>query len=336
MNRKIKNILVSGGAGFIGSAFIRYLLLKENFSGRIVNLDLLTYAADLKNLSLVEKDPRYFFYHGNICDTKLVEKICLENSIDTIVHFAAETHVDRSIEKPAQFIETNIYGTFTLLEIVKKNPSLHFHHVSTDEVYGSLGKKGYFQETSPYKPNSPYSASKASSDHLVKAYFKTYDLSVTLSHCSNNYGPCQHVEKLIPTVISSLIEKKSIPVYGKGENIRDWLFVEDHVKAIWQIIRFAKKGETYDIGGDEQIANIDLIRRIIKGFCEITQDNQEEYLPLITYVKDRPGHDFRYAINSNKIKAELGWKPQMQLSEGLKKTIEWYLKNIFYIVLEKI
>jgi len=336
MKRHINNILVTGGAGFIGSAFIRYLLAQKDFSGTIVNLDLLTYAGDLKNLSTIENDPRYIFNRGNICDGKLVEKICNDHQIDTIVHFAAETHVDRSIEGPFPFIETNVYGTFTLLEIVKKRPHIHFHHISTDEVYGSLGLEGCFDETSPYKPNSPYSAAKAASDHFVRAYFKTYDISMTLSHCSNNYGPCQHMEKLIPTIIFCLMEKKSIPVYGNGKNVRDWLFVDDHADAIWQILKFGEKGQTYDIGGGVELSNIDLIKLIIKKYAETAQKSEDEFLPLISFVADRLGHDFRYAIDNSKIQKELKWSPKFTLLEGIKQTIDWYVNNNLFCLQEKI
>jgi dTDP-glucose 4,6-dehydratase len=335
--REIKNILVTGGAGFIGSAFIRYVLSFLSFNGKIINLDLLTYAADLKNLEHIEDDPRYIFIKGNICDQKLVLNICEKYNIDTIVHFAAETHVDNSIESPSSFIETNIFGTFSLLEAVKKNKNIHFHHISTDEVYGSLkDKKGFFTENSCYRPNSPYSASKASSDHLVRSYQKTYNISATMSHCTNNYGPGQHEEKLIPLMIKNCIEKSPLPVYGKGENIRDWLYVDDHAEAVWQILNKGRKNEVYDIGGGEEFSNIDLIYLLIDVLSEELEEKKESFFKLISFVKDRPGHDFRYAIDTKKINNELNWYPKCSFKEGLKKTVCWYnlkmiKKNVLFI-----
>lgn len=326
--RIIQNILVTGGAGFIGSAFIRYLLKEvPDFQGKCVNLDLLTYAGNRKNLEEIEKDPRYIFQHGNICNEPLVEHLCLEYQIDAIIHFAAESHVDRSIEAPQNFIETNIMGTFHLLEVAKRNPQMHFHHVSTDEVYGCLGETGYFTEETPYKPNSPYSASKASSDHLVRAYGKTYGISTCISNCSNNYGPYHYPEKIIPLMILNCLKRKPLPVYGAGKNVRDWLYVEDHVKALWMLLERGQKGETYNIGGEAEWRNIDLVHEIIKGVALIQESDPRELEALITFVKDRPGHDFRYAIDCSKIKKAVGWKPLHQFREGLQKTIQWYVDN---------
>ncbi len=319
------HLLVTGGAGFIGSAFIRFLLGKPDFNGTIVNLDLLTYAGNLENLSSVKDDPRYTFIQGNIGDRPLVEQLCLSHNISTIVHFAAESHVDRSIEGPQQFIETNIMGTFQLLEIVRKYPHIHFHHISTDEVYGSLGETGYFSETTPYQPNSPYSASKAASDHLVRAYHHTYGIRTTTSNCSNNYGPCQFPEKFIPLMIKNCLERKPLPIYGTGANVRDWLYVDDHADAIWTIIQKGKIGETYNVGGESEWKNIALIDEIIRTLAETLETDRTEFDRLITFVKDRPGHDQRYAIDCSKIKKELGWSPRHSFPEGLKKTIHWYL-----------
>lgn len=325
--REIQNILVTGGAGFIGSAFIRYLLTQTSFAGTCVNYDVLTYAGNLENLKEVSSDPRYVFVQGDIRNQALVEHTCLEHDIDTIIHFAAESHVDRSILGPQAFLETNIMGTFHLLEVVRKHPRIHFHHVSTDEVYGCLGETGYFTETTPYSPNSPYSASKASSDHLVRSYVATYKISACLSNCSNNYGPYHFPEKLIPLMILNCLNGKPLPVYGEGTNVRDWLYVEDHAKALWMLLNKGKRGETYNIGGEAEWRNIDLIHEIISLLTEVKGLEKASLEKLITYVKDRPGHDFRYAIDCSKIKKEIGWKPSVTFSEGLRKTIEWYLSN---------
>lgn len=330
--RKINNILVTGGAGFIGSAFIRYLLTKvPGYKGTCLNFDLLTYAGNLQNLQSIENDPRYRFYQGDIRNEAFVEHLCRENEIDTIIHFAAESHVDRSILGPQAFIETNVMGTFHLLEVVRRLPHIHFHHVSTDEVYGCLGDEGFFTENTPYSPNSPYSASKAASDHLVRAYTTTYKISTCISNCSNNYGPYQFPEKLIPLMIMNCMNKKSLPVYGKGTNVRDWLFVDDHAKALWMLLNNGKKGETYNIGGEEEWRNIDLIHEIIKILAKITGTSSEQYTQLLTYVTDRPGHDFRYAIDCTKIKKEIGWTPDHNFEQGIQETIEWYLKNSDWI-----
>ncbi len=326
--RQVGNILVTGGAGFIGSAFIRYLLNPiHQFSGTCVNLDLLTYAGNLENLAEVENDPRYRFVKGNICDEELIATLCKENSINTIIHFAAESHVDRSILGPKAFVETNIMGTFHLLEVLRRFPHIHFHHVSTDEVYGSLGDSGYFCEETPYQPNSPYSASKAASDHLVRAYSHTYGLSTCISNCSNNYGPFHFPEKFIPLMILNCLQRCPLPIYGKGINVRDWLYVEDHAQALLLLLEQGRKGESYNIGGGAEKRNIDLVKDIIVLFAETFEESKEKLESLITYVKDRPGHDFRYAIDYSKIRNELGWKPKHSLSEGLKKTVAWYLNH---------
>jgi dTDP-glucose 4,6-dehydratase len=316
-NLNNSHILVTGGAGFMGSSFIRYVLSRNDFTGRITNLDLLTYAGNLNNLAPVQNDPRYQFIQGDIQDRDLLEQM---NFIDIIVHFAAETHVDRSITGPQIFLETNVLGTYQLLEYVKTRPTIHFHHISTDEVYGALGPEGKFSEESPYKPNSPYSASKASSDHLVRSYAKTYGISTTISHASNNYGPCQYAEKFIPLMIQNALKNKPLPVYGKGENVREWLFVDDHSHAIWTILNQGKKGEVYNVAGDTEMRNIDLLYLIIDLLGDSRLKN------LITYVDDRPGHDFRYAMDGRKLKA-LGYCPQWTMKEGLKETIRWLHEN---------
>lgn len=330
--RKIKNILVTGGAGFIGSAFIRHLLdPATGFTGLCLNYDALTYAGNLENLSEVDQDGRYRFVQGDICDQSFVESLCKEHTIDTIIHFAAESHVDRSILGPEAFIQTNIVGTFHLLEVVRKFPHIHFHHVSTDEVYGSLGATGYFTEETPYQPNSPYSASKASSDHLVRAYHHTYNLSTCISNCSNNYGPFHFPEKLVPLMILHCLERKSLPVYGQGLNVRDWLYVDDHAQALYLLLLKGRKGETYNIGGEAEWKNIDLVHEIIHMIAEIKGIDKSELESLIVYVKDRPGHDLRYAIDCSKLKRELGWRPSHTLPDGLRKTIQWYIKHIDWV-----
>lgn len=330
--RNPKNILVTGGAGFIGSAFIRYVLKNApEFNGTIINFDLLTYAGNLQNLQEVESDSRYRFYQGDIKNEAFVEHLCRENDVDTIIHFAAESHVDRSILGPQAFIETNVLGTFHLLEVVRKMPHIHFHHVSTDEVYGCLGDEGFFTEETPYAPNSPYSASKASSDHLVRSYGTTYKLSTCISNCSNNYGPYHFPEKLIPLMILNCLNQKPLPVYGNGSNVRDWLFVDDHAKALWMLLKQGVKGETYNIGGKSEWRNIDLIQEIIKRLAKINNVPTENYSKLITYVKDRPGHDFRYAIDCSKIEKEIGWEPDHTFENGIEETIQWYLNNSDWI-----
>ncbi len=311
-------ILITGGAGFIGSNFIKYILNKYDYN--IINLDLLTYAGNLENLKDVENNPHYKFVKGDIADKKLVNELLSSFNIDIIVNFAAESHVDRSILDASDFIHTNIIGTHTLLEAARQNGNLRFHHVSTDEVYGSLKPQDApFCETTPYDPHSPYSASKAASDHLVRAYFHTYDLPITISNCSNNYGPYQFPEKLIPLFITNLIENKKVPLYGDGLNIRDWLYVEDHCEAIDLIIHQGKIGETYCVGGNAEKTNKEITYKILE-----LMDKDEE---MIEFVKDRPGHDRRYAINFSKINRELGWKPRVTFDEGLKKTVKWYKEN---------
>lgn len=302
----------------MGSSFIRYVLKQEGFAGYISNLDLLTYAGNLENLESVQEDERYSFSHGDIRDQALLEKIQEERPITVIVHFAAETHVDRSITGPDAFIQTNIVGTYELLEFARKHLEIHFHHISTDEVYGALGKEGVFTEESSYCPNSPYSASKASSDHLVRSYGVTYKLSTTTSHASNNYGPGQYPEKFIPLMIQNIIDKKVLPVYGAGENIREWFFVEDHARAIWTILQDGKKGEVYNIGGGSEMKNIDLLYLLFEVIEEVTGDKGSE--ELITFMADRPGHDFRYAMDGAKIQ-QLGYRPIWPLKAGLRETI---------------
>lgn len=331
--RSLKSILVTGGAGFIGVNFIRYLFEKAGFEGRLINLDMLTYAGNPASLADIEKKhpERYIFVRGDIRDRTVVERIFTEYTIDTVVHFAAESHVDRSILGPEAFISTNVMGTFTLLEAARKfwngSDEVLFHHVSTDEVYGSLGKEGYFTESTPYDPRSPYSASKAGSDHLVQAYHHTYGLPVTLSNCSNNYGPYQFPEKLIPLMIMNMLEGKALPVYGDGKNIRDWLYVEDHASAVWRILKDAPSGESYNVGGENEWENITLLNRLIEIVAEKSGQDPETIRTSITYVKDRPGHDRRYAIDCDKIKQDLGWTQSLSFEEGLARTVDWYLKN---------
>jgi len=326
--RVFKNILVTGGAGFIGSNFINFLLA-NHYPANIVNVDKLTYAGNPENLKDVTKHTNYFFYQTDIGDFAEIENIFQQHQIDCVVHFAAESHVDRSIHGPQQFIFTNIVGTFNLLEVCRKNwhhlNKVLFHQISTDEVYGSLEENGYFTETTAYAPRSPYSASKASADHLVAAYHHTYGLPVTISNCSNNYGPYQFPEKLIPLIILNLRDKKQIPIYGDGKNIRDWLFVMDHCSAIFQIITSGKIGETYNIGGENEWENIALVKKICMMMDQIYPDFNHE--SLITFVADRPGHDRRYAINCDKIKQQLGWKQSLDFETGLRKTVTWYLEH---------
>ncbi len=334
MGRTLKNLLVTGGAGFIGSNFINYLFQETLFDGRIVNLDKLTYAGNLENLARINEQfggKRYFFEKIDIKDHEAVKVAIRKYDIDTIVHFAAESHVDRSIFGPGEFVQTNIIGTFSLLEAVREvwrdRQDVIFHHVSTDEVYGSLGDTGYFYETTAYDPRSPYSASKASSDHLVKAYNHTYGLPVSISNCSNNYGPYQFPEKLIPLMILNIMNSKSLPVYGDGKNIRDWLYVDDHNSALWMILNQGRTGETYNMGGENEWENIKLINVLCEKMATVLGKDPLSLKTLITYVKDRSGHDRRYAINCNKIKKELGWKQKYAFNEGLDKTISWYLDN---------
>lgn len=306
-------ILVTGGCGFIGTNFIYHMLEKyEDY--RIVNLDALTYAGNKVNLKPLEDNPNYEFVHGDICDVELVDT--LVQNVDAIVHFAAESHVDRSIENSSVFIKTNVVGTQVLLEAARRNGSKRFHHISTDEVFGSLGAEGYFDEETPYAPRSPYAASKAAADHLVRAYCVTHNLPVTITNCSNNYGPFQYPEKLIPLFVTNLMEDKQVPVYGEGLNVRDWLHVNDHCEAVDLVLHNGTIGETYCIGGDCEKTNIEITEMLIKSF-----DKTRDY---IRFVKDRKGHDWRYAIDCSKIKSELGWKPVYSFDQGMHSTIQWY------------
>ncbi|MDU9048194.1 MAG: dTDP-glucose 4,6-dehydratase [Candidatus Electrothrix sp. Rat3] len=331
-----KTVLVTGGCGFIGANFIR-LLLETQHTWQIINLDKLTYAGNLHNLEGVSKHPNYRFVRGDICEQTLLDKLFQEEQIDTVVHFAAESHVDRSITGPAEFIRTNITGTFTLLEAAKKqwldseqkDEQCRFLHVSTDEVYGSLGATGFFTEQTPYDPRSPYSASKASSDHLVRAYFHTYGLPVLMTNCSNNYGPYQFPEKLIPLMLNNGMQEKELPVYGDGGNVRDWLYVQDHCEAIVRVVEQGRLGEAYNIGGHNEKNNL----QVVELLCDML-DEKLGLLPsgkprrtLITFVKDRLGHDRRYAIDADKIDRELGWTPKYTFEQGIEKTVAWYLDN---------
>ena len=322
-----KNLLVTGGCGFIGANFIRFLLKRDDFKGRIINVDKLTYAGNKDNLIDIEKDffERYVFIRADINDKVTISYIFKVFNIDAICHFAAESHVDNSINSPNEFIHTNIVGTFTLLEISRISNIKLFYAVSTDEVFGSI-KEGSFTETSRYNPSNPYSASKASSDHLVYSYYKTFDLPIITSNCTNNYGPYQFEEKLIPLVIYNAINNKKLPVYGDGKNIRDWLYVEDHCNAIWTIMTKGKIGEYYNIGGGCEINNIDMVKKI----CNIIDSFKifkESRLDLISFVEDRPGHDFRYSLDYTKLSNELGWYPLENIDTGLYKTVEWYLNK---------
>lgn len=321
------NLLVTGGSGFMGSAFIRYLLSENSqFIGKIVNLDLLTYAVHPDSLLSIESCKRYHFFEGDIRDTALLEEIIEKYEIEGIVHFAAETHVDRSIKDPAIFLDTNVRGTFLLLEMVRRYPHIHFHQISTDEVFGSLGDSGLFFEYSPFRPNSPYSASKASGDHLVRSYAQTYHLSTTISHSCNNYGPFQYPEKLIPLSLSRALEKKSIPIYGTGKNIRSWIFVEDHARAIWHILQKGRKNQSYNIGGEEK-HNLELIDLLLTTLAKEMKKDVSHYKSLIAFVKDRAGHDFRYALSTKKLEEDTGFSPSLSLQEGLGKTVRWFLKQ---------
>ena len=330
--------LVTGGAGFIGSAVIRYIV--ENTQHHVLNVDKLTYAGNLQSLVPVENNERYQFSQTDICDRKALDVLFKEFQPDLVMHLAAESHVDRSITGSAAFIETNIIGTYQLLEAARhywnnlsddKKTAFRFHHISTDEVYGDLeGTDDLFHETTSYAPSSPYSASKASSDHLVRAWNRTYGLPVVITNCSNNYGPYHFPEKLIPLVILNALKGKALPIYGKGDQIRDWLYVEDHARALYKVVTEAKVGETYNIGGHNEQKNIDVVKSICQLLEELAPNKPEGvayYVDLITYVKDRPGHDLRYAIDATKIKEDLGWVPEESFETGLRKTVEWYLNN---------
>jgi len=336
-------ILVTGGAGFIGSAVIRHII--DNTNDEVINVDKLTYAGNLESLDCVSSNPRYSFEHTDICNRAALDKIFMTHQPDAVMHLAAESHVDRSIDGPAAFIETNIIGTYKLLEAARqyyqsldqdKKTAFRFHHISTDEVYGDLdGPEELFTETTAYAPSSPYSASKASSDHLVRAWLRTYGLPVVITNCSNNYGPYHFPEKLIPLVILNALEGKPLPIYGNGQQIRDWLYVEDHARALYLVATHGSIGETYNIGGHNEKANIE----VVKTICNLLEELQPEskyskaggaldgFSGLITYVKDRPGHDVRYAIDASKIEKELGWKPQESFESGIRKTVNWYLNN---------
>ncbi|MDI3379565.1 dTDP-glucose 4,6-dehydratase [Acinetobacter sp. V89_7] len=331
-------ILITGGAGFIGSAVVRHVI--ENTKNEVLNVDKLTYAGNLESLASVADHPRYTFSQTDICDRAALDELFENFQPDAVMHLAAESHVDRSITGPAAFIETNIIGTYQLLEAARhywnqldqnKKQAFRFHHISTDEVYGDLeGTEDLFLETTPYAPSSPYSASKASSDHLVRAWYRTYGLPVVLTNCSNNYGPFHFPEKLIPLVILNALAGKPLPVYGNGTQIRDWLYVEDHARALYKVVTEAAVGETYNIGGHNEQKNIDVVKAICELLEELAPNKPEgltRYQDLITYVTDRPGHDLRYAIDASKIQQDLGWVPQESFETGLRKTVQWYLEN---------
>jgi dTDP-glucose 4,6-dehydratase len=333
MSNKPRKILVTGGAGFIGCNFVRHIL-RHDPEIHVINLDNLTYAGSLDNLNDLPDESRHTFIQGNICDRDLVDGILREYGIDTVAHFAAESHVDRSISGPGEFVRTNIQGTFTLLEAARQfwqeeknwdQESCRFHHISTDEVYGTLRPEDTaFTENSQYAPNSPYSATKAGSDHLVRAWHRTYGLPVTITNSSNNYGPYQHWEKFIPTVIRACLERKPIPIYGNGTNIRDWLYVEDHCRGINAVIRDGCVGEVYNLGGNHEITNIEVCR-LICGLMDELHPTEKSCASLIQFVEDRAGHDWRYALNCEKITAELNWKPRTDFKTGLRKTVEWFI-----------
>jgi dTDP-glucose 4,6-dehydratase len=337
MINKMETILITGGAGFIGSNFIPHFL-EKNKEYKVVNLDALTYAGDLSNLSEIKKNSRYTFVEGDICDRDLIEKLFKQYNFNGVIHFAAESHVDNSIKNPDAFVRTNVFGTFNLLDVAKKywmeSPNNYkkgfetsrFHHISTDEVYGTLGETGLFTEETSYAPNSPYSASKASSDFMVRSYYHTYGMNVVTTNCSNNYGPKQHDEKLIPTIIRKALSGEQIPIYGDGKNIRDWLYVLDHCKGIELVYKIGKTGETYNIGGKNERDNLYIVD-IICGVLDKIIPKETSYKEQISFVTDRLGHDFRYAINASKIENKLEWKAEENFETGIKKTIEWYLKK---------
>lgn len=331
-------IIVTGGAGFIGSAVVRHII--ENTSDEVIVVDNLTYAGNLESLAVISESPRYNFEQVSICDRESLDALFAKYQPDAVMHLAAESHVDRSIDGPAAFIETNVVGTYTLLESTRQywntlsqdaKQAFRFHHISTDEVYGDLeGTDDLFTETTPYTPSSPYSASKASSDHLVRAWLRTYGLPTIVTNCSNNYGPYHFPEKLIPLIILNALAGKPLPVYGKGDQIRDWLFVEDHARALYKVVTEGEIGETYNIGGHNERKNIDVVTTICSLLEELVPSKPQgvaKYIDLITYVKDRPGHDLRYAIDASKIERELGWTPEETFESGIRKTVEWYLNN---------
>lgn len=334
----MKYLLVTGGAGFIGSNFVPYFI-EHNPDYHLVNLDLLTYAGNLDNVKEVENHPRYTFVQGDICDRNFIEELFKKYQFHDVIHFAAESHVDNSISGPEAFIKTNVLGTFNLLDTARKlwmsAPNQYnagfetsrFHHVSTDEVYGTLGETGLFEETTPYAPNSPYSASKAGSDMIVRSYFHTYGMNVVTTNCSNNYGPKQHDEKLIPTIIRKAIQGENIPIYGDGKNVRDWLYVLDHCKGIELAFKKGKAGETYNIGGRNERNNLYIVDKVCSILDEMKPKASGSYKEQITFVKDRPGHDLRYAIDATKIETELGWKADENFETGIVKTVRWYLEK---------
>lgn len=328
-------VIVTGGAGFIGSAFVRYLVLEKKM--KVINVDKLTYAGNLESLSAVSQDPLYIFENVDVCESDRLKAVFDKYQPDAVIHLAAESHVDRSIDGPSAFIETNIVGTYTLLEVSRqywrglppnRRETFRLHHVSTDEVYGDLGESGvFFTESTPYAPSSPYSASKASSDHLVRAWHRTYGLPVVLTSCSNNYGPYHFPEKLIPLMILNGLEGKPLPVYGCGDQVRDWLYVEDHARALFEVLTRGRIGETYNIGGRNEKCNLEVVEMLCDLLQDLAPNSQQQYRQLITFVQDRPGHDLRYAIDASKIERELGWVPQETFETGLRKTVEWYLAN---------
>ncbi len=320
----MRRLLVTGGAGFIGSAFIRRVLRDTAGCELLVNLDLLTYAANIESVLPVLNDPRYLFVRADVRNGELVSQLLKQHAIDTVVHFAAETHVDRSIACPRPFYETNVGGTLSILEAAREAPGVRLHYVSTDEVYGSLGETGCFHEKSPYNPSSPYSASKAAADHFVRAYSTTYGICATISHCSNNYGPYQHIEKFVPQVITRAMQGLPIAIYGSGKQVRDWIYVEDHVEALLSILKGVKASSTYDIGGRCERSNLEMACLILQLLAEELDEDPKKMLSLITHVEERPGHDFRYALSSARIESELGWKPTVDLEAGLRNTIRHF------------
>lgn len=333
----MNSIMVTGGCGFIGTNFVRFLLEREDYSGRVINVDKLSYAGNPLNVSDLtgSQAERHVLLRADICDRPGMGRVMDEHEVDAICHFAAETHVDRSIVDPDPFVRSNLIGTHNLLALCREREGHieHFHHVSTDEVFGSLGADGMFTEETQYCPNNPYSATKAGSDHLVRAYARTYGLPVTISNCSNNYGPYQFPEKLIPLMVINALEGKKLPVYGDGQHVRDWLYVRDHCAAIWEIMRHGRRGETYNVGGRNELPNI----RIVESICDLVDrlaaplDGLKSRRELISFVKDRPGHDRRYAIDTRKIEAELGWAPSETIETGLRSTVQWYLENAAWI-----